>query len=359
MKCTSKNYKPYYNRLQAETAYALSKKINFLLAGCGRIGQRHAQIMSSLGQLQSVCDIDLDKAMFVANQYHCAYFTSFDTMLASSKADSLVAICTPNYLHAPQSIAALQHKLHVLCEKPMALSGKDCAAMIHAADAANKKLFVVKQNRYNPAVAAVKEILDDNRLGKIYSIQLSCFWNRNNHYYKNTWKGKKVLDGGTLYTQFSHFIDLLYWMFGDVKHLQAIIKNSAHQGVIEFEDNGAVTLEFNNGIIGSINYTVNAYQKNMEGSLTIFGEKGTVKIGGQYLNELEYQAIENYTIPILPSGNAANNYGDYEGSMSNHEQVYEHVINTLKKANTGVVTNSFEALKTVEIIERIYQAAAV
>jgi len=273
-------------------SFALSKKINFLLAGCGRIGQRHAQIMNSLGRLQAVCDIDPEKAMAIANQYQCAFFTSYEAMLANSVADSLVAICTPNYLHAQQSILALQHQLHVLCEKPMALTSIDCEAMIQAALANDKKLFVVKQNRYNPAVAAVKEILEASRLGKIYSIQLSCFWNRNNHYYKNTWKGKKALDGGTLYTQFSHFIDLLYWMFGDIKHLQAIIKNSAHQGIIEFEDNGAVTLEFNNGIIGSINYTVNAYQKNMEGSLTIFGENGTVKIGGQYLNELEYQAIE-------------------------------------------------------------------
>ncbi len=278
----------------------MSEKINFLLAGCGRIGYRHAQIMSSLGRLQAVCDIDPEKAKLFANQHHCAYFTSFDSMLESSTANSLVAICTPNYLHAPQSIAALQHKLNVLCEKPMALTGRDCADMIQAAEANQKKLFIVKQNRYNPAVVAVKKLLDANRLGNIYSIQLSCFWNRNNHYYENTWKGKKALDGGTLYTQFSHFIDLLYWMFGDVKRLQAIIKNSAHQGIIEFEDNGAVTLEFNNGIIGSINYTVNAYQKNMEGSLTIFGEKGTVKIGGQYLNKLEYQAIDNYTIPTLP-----------------------------------------------------------
>ena len=230
----------------------MSKKINFLLAGCGRIGQRHAQIMSRLGRLQAVCDIEQEKAKFLGREHQCAYFTSFETMLASSTTDSLIAICTPNYLHAPQSIAALQQQLHVLCEKPMALTANDCAAMIQAAEANDKKLFIVKQNRYNPAVAAVKQILDAYGLGKIYSIQLSCFWNRNNQYYENTWKGKKALDGGTLYTQFSHFIDMLYWMFGDVKRVQAIVKNSAHEGIIEFEDNGAVTLEFNCGIIGTI-----------------------------------------------------------------------------------------------------------
>ncbi|WP_315819850.1 Gfo/Idh/MocA family protein [Paraflavitalea speifideaquila] len=117
-------------------------------------------------------------------------------------------------------------------------------------------------------------------MGKIYSIQLSCFWNRNADYYKNSWKGTLSLDGGTLYTQFSHFIDLLYWMIGDVRQVKALMANYAHQGIIEFEDTGAVMLEFYNGVIGTINYTVNSYQKNMEGSLTIFGEKGTVKIGG-------------------------------------------------------------------------------
>ena len=329
----------------------------FLLAGCGRIGERHAQIINSVGHLKAVCDIDIIKGKALAAAYNCAFFADYHQMLTSNPAAGLVAICTPNYLHAPQCIAALQNKQHVLCEKPMALTTVDCQAMIQAAAANNKKLFVVKQNRFNPAVAEVKKILDANRLGKIYSIQLSCFWNRSNQYYQNAWKGKKALDGGTLFTQFSHFIDLLYWMFGDVKYIQAITKNSGHQGIIEFEDNGVVSLEFDNGIIGSINFTVNAFKKNMEGSLTIFGEDGTVKIGGQYLNELEYQAIKNYTIPDLPMGNPANNYGDYQGSMSNHSQVYDHVLQSLAQQDTAIATNSEEALKTVEIIERIYRAA--
>jgi len=198
--------------------------------------------------------------------------------------------------------------------------------------------------------------MDEGKLGKIFSIQLSCFWNRNPDYYHNSWKGTLKLDGGTLYTQFSHFIDLLYWMVGDVKEVKAMMGNYAHQGIIEFEDTGVVIMEFHNGAIGTINYTVNSYGKNMEGSLTIFGEKGTVKIGGQYLNELEYQNIEGYKIENLPEGNKANNYGKYQGSMSNHDKVYDNLIQVLEH-NAAISTSSFEGLKTVEIIEKIYKAA--
>lgn len=164
------------------------------------------------------------------------------------------------------------------------------------------------------------------------------------------------MDGGTLFTQFSHFIDLLYWMIGDVKDVKAITRNFAHQDTIDFEDTGVVILEFHNGAIGTVNYTVNSHGKNMEGSLTIFGEKGTVKIGGQYLNELEYQNIEGFVFKDLPVGNKANDYGQYQGSMSNHDRVYENLVEVLDH-NAAISTSAFEGLKTVEIIDRIYRAA--
>ena len=164
------------------------------------------------------------------------------------------------------------------------------------------------------------------------------------------------MDGGTLFTQFSHFVDLLYWMIGDVRNTYALTGNFSHNNIIDFEDTGVVALEFNNGALGTINYTVNSYGKNMEGSLTIFGEKGTVKIGGQYLNELEYQNIEGFKIENLPQGNTANNYGAYQGSMSNHDKIYENLVDVL--TNDGVITtNAFEGLKTVEIIEKIYKSS--
>ena len=145
-------------------------------------------------------------------------------------------------------------------------------------------------------------------------------------------------------------------MLGDIEDVKAFTGNFAHKGIIEFEDTGAVILKFQSGVIGTINYTVNSYQKNMEGSLVLFGDKGTVKIGGQYLNELEYQCIENYKIENLPEGNRPNNYGTYVGSMSNHDKVYDNVIDVLQN-NAAITTSAFEGLKTVELIDKIYKAA--
>ena len=327
--------------------------IRFALVGCGRIAQRHAEHISKAGKLVAVCDVVKEKADALAEKYGAVAYYDISKMLENTTDFDLVSVCSPNGLHAEHSIRSLKAGVHVLCEKPMALSVQDCGEMINAAERANKRLFVIKQNRFNPPVAAVKQLIDEGRLGKIYSVQLSCFWNRNEDYYKNSWKGTKDLDGGTLYTQFSHFVDLLYWLIGDVKEAHGYASNYAHDGIIEFEDTGVVSLRFYNGAIGTINYTVNSFQKNMEGSLTIFAEKGTVKIGGQYLNELEYQNIENYVIKDLPPGNPANNYGQYQGSMSNHDKVYQNVVEVLS-GNGVIATHGYEGLKTVEIIDKIY-----
>ncbi len=334
-----------------------TKKIRFAIVGCGRIAQRHAEHINNYGSLVAVCDNIESKAVELASKYKdVAHFNNIDDLLKADLAIDVISICSPNGLHAEHSIKSLNAGFHVLCEKPMAINVHDCGEMIKAAEKANKRLFAIKQNRFNPPVNAVKEAINEGKLGKIYSVQLSCFWNRNNDYYANSWKGTKDVDGGTLYTQFSHFVDLLYWLVGDVKNAHAFTGNYAHQGIIEFEDTGVVALEFYNGAIGTINYTVNSYQKNMEGSLTIFAEKGSVKIGGQYLNELEYQNIEGYKIENLPEGNKPNNYGNYQGSMSNHDKVYQNLIDVLQNGGT-ITTNAFEGLKTVEIIDKIYYSA--
>jgi UDP-N-acetyl-2-amino-2-deoxyglucuronate dehydrogenase len=329
--------------------------LKFAIVGCGRIGTRHAEHIANVGKLIAVCDIVPDKAQSLGAKYQAAAYTRLEDMLAAETFD-LLAVCSPNGLHAEHTIKALNAGCNVLCEKPMAIHLLDCGEMIKTAERANKRLFIVKQNRFNPPVQSIKKLIDDGSLGNIYSIQLSCFWNRNEDYYANSWKGTQELDGGTLYTQFSHFIDLLYWMFGDIQELRAFTGNYAHQGIIDFEDSGVVILKFYSGAIGTINYSVNSYQKNMEGSLTIFAEKGTVKIGGQYLNELEYQKIEGIEIKDLPAGNTANNYGNYQGSMSNHDKIYENIVDVMTK-NASINTNAFEGLKTVEIISRIYQSA--
>jgi len=329
--------------------------IKFAIIGCGRIAQRHAEHIQATGQLVAICDIDPERAKVMAEKYQAKAYTDVAALLQQERDIDVVSICSPNGLHAQHSIAALNAGFHVLCEKPMAINVHDCGEMIKAAEKNNKRLFAIKQNRFNPPVEAVKNVIDAGKLGKIYSVQLSCFWNRNADYYANSWKGTKDMDGGTLYTQFSHFIDLLYWIVGDVKKAYSIFGNFAHKDTIEFEDTGVVALEFYNGAIGTINYTVNSFEKNMEGSLTIFGEKGTVKIGGQYLNELEYQNIQDYTIENLPAGNKPNNYGTYFGSMSNHDKVYKNLADVLLHGGS-ISTNAFEGLKTVEIIDKIYRS---
>jgi len=327
--------------------------IKFGIIGCGRIGNRHAEHINNFGVLAAVCDIDESKAKALASAYNCPYFTDIDEMLSANIDMEVASICSPNGLHAEHSIKALNSGFHALCEKPLATSILDAGEMIKASERNNKRLFAIKQNRFNPPVAKVKELIDEGLLGTLFNVQLSCFWNRNEDYYLNSWKGTNELDGGTLFTQFSHFIDLLYWMMGDFKSMKGFSNNYMHEGITDFEDTGVVAIEFYNGAVGTINYTVNSHAKNMEGSITLFGTKGTVKIGGQYLNELEYQSIEGLKISGLPEGNKANSYGTYQGSMSNHDSVYKNVIDVLQ--NGAVIsTNSFEALKTVEIIERIY-----
>jgi UDP-N-acetyl-2-amino-2-deoxyglucuronate dehydrogenase len=334
----------------------MKRKIKFAIVGCGRIAQRHAEHIINYGELVAVCDIVKEKADVFKEKYNVNAYYSIDDLLTSGLDMDVISVCSPNGLHSLHSIKSLNSGFNVLCEKPLAISVKDAGEMIIAAERNNKRLFVIKQNRFNPPVSAVKAAIDEGRLGEIFSVQMSCFWNRNYDYYENSWKGTKELDGGTLYTQFSHFIDLLYWLIGDVASVEAYISNYSHKGIIEFEDTGVIIIKFMNGAIGTVNYTVNSYQKNMEGSLSIFGSNGTVKIGGQYLNELEYQKIKDFEFKDLPIGNTANNYGNYQGSMSNHDKIYENLIDVLLNG-ASISTNSFEGLKTVEIIEKIYKAA--
>ncbi|MCX6274294.1 MAG: Gfo/Idh/MocA family oxidoreductase [Bacteroidetes bacterium] len=331
--------------------------LRFAIIGCGRIAERHAEHIEHLAQLVAVCDKKPERAKMFGDKHNCPYFNSVDEMLAAVKNIDIVSVCSPNGLHAEHSIKALNAGFSVLCEKPMATSSRDCERMMQTAEKANKRLFVIKQNRFNPPLAKLKEIVDEGRLGKILSVQLNCFWNRNDEYYSNSdWKGKKLLDGGTLFTQYSHFVDLLYWIVGDVKNVHAFTGNFMHKHNVEFEDTGAVILEFYSGAIGTINYTVNSYKKNMEGSITIFGEKGTIKVGGQYLNVLEYQNIEGYEIKDLPESGKANDYGFYQGSMSNHDKIYENVIDVFSN-NAAVTTSALDGLKVTQIIEKIYEAA--
>ena len=331
-------------------------KIKFAIAGCGHIGKRHAEMVSRHpeAELAALCDV-LPKEKLGLEKFSAPFFPSLDEMLKSVPEIEVVNICTPNGLHAPLSIKALEAKKHVVCEKPMALSKAGCENMIHKSMQVQKNIFVVKQNRYSPPSVWIKELIDKKMLGDIYLVQLNCYWNRDERYYKKgSWKGTKELDGGVLFTQFSHFIDILYWLFGDIKDIQAKFKNFNHKTSTEFDDDsGIISFNFQSGGMGCVQYSTSVWDKNMESSMAVVGSKGTVKIGGQYMDKVEYCHIENYTMPNLAETNPANDYGGYKGSANNHPLMIQNVIDTLKGRNT-ITANALEGMKVVEIIEKIY-----
>lgn len=333
----------------------LDKKVKFAVVGSGHIGKRHAEMIgrNQESELVAMCDIR-PKDELGLNGIDVPVYSSLEQMLKDHPAIDVVNICTPNGLHAEQAIKALDHKKHIVCEKPMGLTKAQCEAVIFKALQVSRQVFCVMQNRYSPPSLWIKEVIDNKVLGEIFMVQLNCYWNRDDRYYKKEgWKGTKHLDGGTLFTQFSHFIDIMYWLFGDIKDIQAKFNDFTHRHSTDFEDSGIVNFNFVNGGMGCINYSTAIWDKNLESSITIIGSKGSVKIGGQYMNEVEYCHIEGYEMPELPPSSPANDYGHYKGSAANHHYIIENVVNTLK-GRTTITTNALEGLKVVEIIERIY-----
>lgn len=330
--------------------------VRFAIIGYGNIGRRHAyHILNTDGcKLAAVCDIEAGKGTDLPE--NTAFFTSAGEMLAAGLAD-VACVCTPNYLHEQHCIEALRAGLHALVEKPMAISTASCDRMIAAAEQNGRLIFAVKQNRYNPPVHAVKELIGRSGLGKLYFIQVNCFWNRGDAYYaESSWRGKKDKDGGCLFTQFSHFVDILYYLAGPVAETAGVIHNYAHQHNTEVEDTGSFTLKTAEGVIVSFSFTTCSYEQNMEGAITIFGERGTVKIGGQYLNTIEYQHLADGALPEINISAKANDYGSYKGSMSNHDRVIKNVVDVLHHGDK-IKVSAEEGREVVRIIEMMYEGA--
>lgn len=333
-----------------------SAKIRFAIVGLGRIGKRHAAMIrdNPEAELCAVCDVRSPEETGWESE-QVPYFTDFSQMLETLDDCHVVNICTPNGLHASQAVAALEKRKHVVVEKPMALTRMEGEEIIHKALQVSRHVFTVMQNRYSPPSVWLKEVMEQKRLGQIYFVQLNCFWNRDDRYYqKNDWHGTSGLDGGTLFTQFSHFIDILYWLFGDITQIKASFNDFAHQQSTDFEDSGSVMFNFVKGGMGNINFSTAVWERNLESTITIIGEKGTIKVAGQYMNEVVECNIKDYEMPDLPSANPPNDYGSYKGSAANHQYVIDNVIQTLRE-RTYVTTNALEGLKVVDIIERIYQ----
>jgi predicted dehydrogenase len=332
------------------------QKVKFAVVGAGHIGKRHAEMISRDSEGQLVAMVDVRSAEECdATHFNVPFFKTVEELLSSGLDFDVVNVCTPNGLHAAQSIAALDAKKHVVCEKPMGLTKDNCEQIIFKSLQMSKQVFCVMQNRYSPPSEWIKSVVSDGTLGDIYMVQLNCYWNRDDRYYKKGgWKGTSDLDGGTLFTQFSHFIDIMYWLFGDIDNIQGKFADFTHKDSTDFEDSGFVSFDFINGGMGSINYSTAVVDQNLESSMTIIGSKGSVKIGGQYMNEVEVCNIPGYEMPELAPTNPGNDYGAYKGSAANHHYVISNVIDTIKGRTTST-TNALEGLKVVEIIERIYK----
>jgi len=338
----------------------MSSKIKFAVVGAGRIGKRHASMVKINADADLVAIIDIDSSLKeeLEKEFNVPYFESIEAFVDSKIEVDVVNVCTPNYLHAPQALIALNHNCHVVVEKPMALSKVDAEMVIHKSLQFNKRVFCVMQNRYSPPSKWLKEIVSNNLLGDIYMVNINCFWNRDDDYYKGGdsayWKGKLDKDGGTLFTQFSHFLDTMYWLFGDIENIKGSFYDFNHEKTTEFEDSGIVQFDFVKGGAGSLNYSTAVYGQNMESSISIVGQKGSVKVGGQYMNEIVYCHIEGYEQPVLEDTLPPNDYGKYKGSAANHQFVIQNVVDTLLNQEI-VTTNSLEGLKVVEMIENIYK----
>jgi UDP-N-acetyl-2-amino-2-deoxyglucuronate dehydrogenase len=334
----------------------MSEKIRFAIVGAGFIGRRHASMIQNNPEatLVAMADTNPAQSSVITDQFKVPFFNSIEELLVSDLQFDVVNICTPNNYHASQALQALQRNCHVVIEKPMALAKDDCERVIRLSEQTGKKVFCVMQNRYSPPSRWLKELVGSGKLGKINFVNVNCFWNRDERYYKaSSWKGTMQFDGGTLYTQFSHFIDTIFWLFGDIKEINARFKNFNHANMIDFEDSGMVNFEFVDGGSGSFNYTTSCWDTNFESSITIIGEHGSVKVGGQYMNKVEYCHIRDYTMPELEESSPANDYGHYKGSAANHHFVIANVIDTLLGRSVAT-TNATEGLRVVDIIERIY-----
>lgn len=332
------------------------KKIKFAVIGAGHIGKRHAEMVlrNPNTELVALCDVKSSEELGIED-FDVPFYDDHKQMLGTENEIDVVCICTPNGLHSEMAIDVIDADNHVVIEKPIGLTKAKCENVIFKALQKHKQVFAVMQNRYSPPSVWLKEIVDQKIIGDIFMVQVNCYWNRDDRYYKKGgWKGTSELDGGTLFTQFSHFIDIMYWLFGDIDNIQGKFNDFTHQDSTDFEDSGFISFDFKDGGMGCLNYSTAVWGSNLESSMTIVGSNGSIKVGGQYMNEIEYCNIKDYQMPKLAPSNPPNDYGPYKGSAANHHYIIENVVDTLQ-GKTVATTNALEGLKVVEIIERIYK----
>ncbi|MFL5584918.1 MAG: Gfo/Idh/MocA family protein [Gemmatimonadaceae bacterium] len=324
------------------------------LVGCGRISKNHFEAIEKVDGLElcAVCDADAARAEQAGTQWGVPWFTSYEKMLKDAKAD-VVTIATPSGLHAEQGVAAAHAGKHVVMEKPMAISLTGADALVHACDKAGVNLFVVKQNRLNPPVQLLKRAVDRNRFGRVYMASCKVHWARPQEYYDQApWRGTWEFDGGAFMNQASHYVDLIQWLMGPVESVMAKTATLARR--IETEDSGVAILKFRSGALGSIEVTMLAYPRNLEGSITILGEKGSAKIGGTAVNKIELWQFAEYddddklveTVDTTPP----NVYG------LGHQGYYRNVLAVLRGEAKADIDGR-AGRKSLELILGIYESA--
>jgi UDP-N-acetyl-2-amino-2-deoxyglucuronate dehydrogenase len=324
------------------------------LSGCGRISKNHFEAIDQIDglELAAVCDVETDRARSAGERWNVPYFTSYEKMLAEGGAD-VVTIATPSGLHAEQGIAAAEAGKHVVMEKPMAISLTGADALVHACDKARVQLFVVKQNRLNPPIQLLKRAVDRNRFGRVYLASCTVHWARPQEYYDQApWRGTWEFDGGAFMNQASHYVDLIQWLMGPVESVMAKTATLARR--IETEDTGIAILKFRSGALGTIEVTMLAYPRNLEGSITILGEKGSAKIGGTAVNKIETWEFAEYDeddkLVESANTNPPNVYG------LGHQGYYRNVLAVLR-GEAKADTDGRAGRKSLELILGIYESA--
>lgn len=331
------------------------RKINVAVVGCGRIAENHLQSISQHHDrllLRAVCDTNEAALAKTCNQYGVDAYNNLADLLKYSNVD-LVSLCTPSGLHAHQVIQVAESRRHVLTEKPMATRWQDGLDMVKACDSANVRLFVVKQNRRNATLQLLKKAIEQERFGKIYLANINVFWTRPQDYYDQAaWRGTWEFDGGAFMNQASHYVDLIHWLLGPVESVQAMMGTLARR--IETEDTGVMNIRWRSGALGSVNVTMLTYPKNYEGSITILGERGTVRIGGVAVNEIQQWDFadsqpEDEQIKLA-------NYQTTSVYGFGHPLYYDNVIQTLQ-GKAEPETDGRQGLTSLELLTAAYRSA--
>ena len=337
------------------------KKLKCGVVGMGHIGKRHASIIETHPdfELKAVCDIKYERDSTARNVRRYIDFANF---IQHEDLDML-SVCVPNHLHIPFSIQAINRGTHVLCEKPLGLTAESAKNLIRLAEDKGKYVFCVLQNRYSPTVQWLQSLIEEEKMGEIFHVQITCFWNRDERYYLVTdaqgeqqphpWHGNLEKDSGPLFTQFSHFVDILIALFGRIQVNDARFFDFNHSHLTEFEDSGSIHFSTETNVQGHFLYSTSIWGQNAESSINIIGSKGTVKVGGQYMNRIDYCHIEDYQVPDLPTTNDSNQYVGYSGSANNHYFIFNNVADVILRGKQPDFPIE-DAVHGVEVIEHIY-----